>query len=95
MVAGMNRGSLLFLLILIGFFIAGSSLKSSQLGDNLSIKFAIAAMNIDSSSMQVAVSFTFLLLIFNENSTRKIIGDTIYEAIKNWFQRFTNVNSPM
>ena len=44
MVAGMNRGSLLFLLILIGFFIAGSSLKSSQLGDNLSIKFAIVAM---------------------------------------------------
>ena len=46
-VAGANARCSLFALILIAFFMTVSSLKVSQNSDNLSIKFAIVAINIE------------------------------------------------
>ena len=42
------------------FFIAVSLLKISQISDNLSIKFAIVAMNIDNASMRFAFFHFFI-----------------------------------
>ena len=72
MVAG-TPGRSLFLIVLIDFFIAVSSLKISQISDNLLMKFATVAMNIDNSWMAIAVFFHFLSLIFNVSSTRGLL----------------------
>ena len=57
------------------YFIAVSSLQISQISLNLSIKIAIVAMNINNSSMGIAVFFHsfiaknnyFLMMIFDDN----------------------------
>ena len=73
MVAG-TPGRSLFLIVLINLFVAVSSLKISQISDNLLMKFAIVAMNIDNSWMAIAVFFFhFLLLIFKVSSTRGLL----------------------
>ena len=59
-VAGANARCSLFALILIAFFMTVSSLKVSQNSDNLSIKFAIVAKNIDNSSMAIAAFHFFI-----------------------------------
>ena len=45
------------------FFIAVSSLKISQIGNHSSIKFAFVAMNINNSSMKIAISFLIAYIL--------------------------------
>ena len=81
--AGSYPSSPHFLLILIGFFIAVSSLKTSQISDNPSIILANVAMNIDNSSMAIAVSFHFFIAKFQcELNPGDVIGVLMTKHVK-------------